>query len=345
LRAAGFIPIGRTNMTEFAFSGLGLNKHYGTPANPYDRKTRRIPGGSSSGAAVSVADQMACAGLGTDTGGSCRIPAALCGIVGFKPTARRVPLQGTYPLSTSLDSIGPLAASVQCCAIMDAVLAGESEWRLPAVSLTGLRFGVPQSVVLDGMEEPVARSFANALSALSNAGARVTDIALPELLELADINRKGGLSAAEAYALHRERLPAHSPGYDSRVLTRILRGKEQDAADYIQLLQARADFIRRLTAATAQFDALVMPTTPIVAPPIEELERSDEAYVRANTLALRNPSIINFLDGCAISIPCHDPGDFPAGLMLAGAQGTDRRVLTIAAAIERLMNPQALIAR
>jgi aspartyl-tRNA(Asn)/glutamyl-tRNA(Gln) amidotransferase subunit A len=343
LRAAGFIPIGRSNMTEFAFSGLGLNKHYGTPANPHDRKTRRIPGGSSSGAAVSVTDQMAHAGLGTDTGGSCRIPAALCGIVGFKPTARRVPLQGTYPLSTSLDSIGPLARSVQCCAILDAVLAGEPEWKLPDFPLKGLRFAVPKSFVLEDLEPTVARSFSNALSALSEAGAQITNLPLLELLELPSINLKGGLSAPEAYALHRERIGKHAAGYDPRVLSRILRGKEQDAADYLQLLKLRVDFIRRVTAATAPFDAMLMPTTPIVAPPIAALEQ-DEEYVRFNMLALRNPSVVNFLDGCAISIPCHDPGDLPVGLMIVGAHGADRRLLAIAAAIEKLGVPRALLA-
>jgi aspartyl-tRNA(Asn)/glutamyl-tRNA(Gln) amidotransferase subunit A len=335
LRAAGFIPIGRTNMTEFAFSGLGLNPHYDTPANPHDRRSRRIPGGSSSGAAVSVTDGMAYVGLGTDTGGSCRIPAAMCGIVGFKPTARRVPLQGAYPLSASLDSIGPLAASVQCCATVDAVLANEARAELPTVSLRGLRFAVPQSFVLDDVDDVVGRAFAHTLNSIAATGARITEIPLTELLELPQINRKGGLSPPEALAHHRDRLEKSGAEYDPRVVSRILRGQEQDAADYIRLTQARADFIRRVSAVTDEFDAMLMPTTPMVAPLISAL-KSDEAYWRANMLALRNPSIINFLDGCSISIPCQDPDDLPAGLMISAPAGSDRRLLAIAAEVEKL---------
>src|SRR6195256_789288 len=262
LRAAGFIPIGRTNMTEFAFSGLGINPHYGTPLNPYDRAAGRIPGGSSSGAAVSVTDGMAFGALGTDTGGSCRIPAALCGIVGFKPTARRVPLTGAFPLSTSLDSIGPLAATVDCCARLDAVLAGEPWLGLPPCQLDGLRMAVPQTMVLDGVEPAVARAFDAALTALRKAGARIVDIPLRELAELAQINAKGGLAAAQSYAIHRALIAKAEKMYDPRVITRLLRGQEQDAADYIDLVSARADFIRRLAAVTAPYDALAMPTLP-----------------------------------------------------------------------------------
>src|SRR5712675_744559 len=178
LRAAGFIPIGRTNMTEFAFSGLGINPHYDTPRNPYDRQAGRIPGGSSSGAAVSVTDGMALGALGTDTGGSCRIPAALCGIVGYKPTADRVPTTGAFPLSTSLDSIGPLAASVACCAALDAILAGEPADDLAPFPLAGLRLALPQTMVLENVEPAVARAFDSALAALGKAGARIVDIAL-----------------------------------------------------------------------------------------------------------------------------------------------------------------------
>ncbi|HEY8538152.1 MAG TPA: amidase [Steroidobacteraceae bacterium] len=333
---AGFIPIGRTNMTEFAYSGLGLNCHYGTPANPFDRATRRIPGGSSSGAAVSITDSMAFAALGTDTGGSCRIPAAMCGIVGFKPTARRVPLAGTFPLSPSLDSIGPLANSVECCAIVDAVLAGESHEPLAAVPLHGLRFAVPQTLVLDDIEEYVGNTFARALSRLSAQGADIVETPLELLGELPELNRKGGLAAPEAYATHREWIAQHSDAYDPRVLTRILRGKEQDAADYIQLLRARADFIERMSSALMGFDAMLMPTVPIVAPPMAGLE-DNAAYVRTNALVLRNPALVNFMDGCAISIPCHDPGDAPVGLMVATLGGRDPQLLAIASGIERVV--------
>jgi aspartyl-tRNA(Asn)/glutamyl-tRNA(Gln) amidotransferase subunit A len=338
LRAAGFIPIGRTNMTEFAFSGLGINPHHGTPSNAYDRKAGRIPGGSSSGAAVSITDGMALGALGTDTGGSCRIPAALCGIVGFKPTAHRVPTAGAFPLSTSLDSIGPLAATVACCAALDAVLAGEPVADLSPFPLTGLRMAVPQTMVLENIEPAVARAFESALAALRKAGARIVDIPLRELAELPQINAKGGLAAAEAYAIHRRYIVNSEKMYDPRVLVRILRGQEQDAADYVELVNARAGFIRRVAAMTAPYDALVMPTVPVTAPRLADLA-ADDAYRSANFLVLRNPSIANFLDRCSISIPCHQAGDAPVGLMLIGEQGADRRLLAIAAAIEAVVSP------
>jgi len=341
LRAAGFIPIGRTNMTEFAFSGIGINPHYGTPSSPYDRGSRRIPGGSSSGAAVSVSDAMALGAIGTDTGGSCRIPAAFCGIVGFKPTASRVPTQGAFPLSTSLDSVGPLAATVACCAALDAVLAGEPVEELAPFPLDALRMAVPQTMVLDNVEPPVAHAFERALTRLRDKGARIVDLPLRELDELRGINAKGGIVTAEAYALHRPLIAKGEKMYDPRVVTRILRGREQDAADYIDLLNARADFTRRVSAIAARFDTLVMPTVPMPAPRMADLE-PDDAYRRINMLVLRNPSIANFLDACSISIPCHRAGEAPAGLMLFGKHGSDRRLLSIAAAIENVVSPAVI---
>ena len=338
LRAAGFIPIGRTNMTEFAFSGLGVNPHYDTPRNPYDRKTGRIPGGSSSGAAVSVTDGMAMAALGTDTGGSCRIPAALCGIVGFKPTATRVPTAGTMPLSQTLDSIGPLAPTVACCAVIDAVLAGQSPGELEAFPLDGLRLAVPQTLVLDGLDRDVSGAFAAALSALSGAGVRIVDIPLRELAELAQVNRKGGFVTAEAYAVHRPLMKVKGKDYDPFVLARIERGKEQDAADYIELQWVREEMIRRLNEITAPYDALLMPTVPIIAPTLRDLGRADAARI-ANAMLLRNPSLVNFFDRCAISLPCHKAGDAPVGLTLVGETGADRKLLSIAAAVEKLVAP------
>ncbi len=336
LRAAGFIVIGRTNMTEFAFSGLGVNPHYGTPLNPWDRAARRIPGGSSSGAAVSVTDGMAFGAVGTDTGGSCRIPAALCGIVGFKPTARRVPMAGTYPLSSSLDSIGPLGSSVACCASLDAVLANEAPIESGSLAASDLRLGVLTNYVTDGLDNVVASNFDWAVRALMNAGVRLTDVVLPELGELPGINRKGGLSAAEAYALHRTRLSTEASKYDPRVATRILRGREQDAADYIDLQNMRAGFIERVSRHLGKFDAVLMPTTPITAPALSDLA-ADEDYARINALVLRNTSIVNFLDGCAVSIPCHSPGTAPVGLSLFGLRNSDRLVLSAAAEVEAIV--------
>jgi aspartyl-tRNA(Asn)/glutamyl-tRNA(Gln) amidotransferase subunit A len=338
LRAAGLVIVGRTNMTEFAYSGLGLNPHYGTPANPFDRPSGRVPGGSSSGAAVSVTDGMACGAVGTDTGGSCRIPAAFCGIVGFKPTARRVPQGGAFPLSITLDSIGPLAPTTDCCAALDAVLAGEAQHPLGTLPLAGLSFAVPQSYVMNDLDTHVSGDFARACAQLAQAGAELHDVALRELEELPHINRKGGFAAAEAYALHREHLEARADEYDPRVSKRILRGRDLDEADYQELRQARADFIRRLDQQLAAFDAVLMPTTPIIAPTFAELS-SDDAYGRVNLLVLRNPSVANFLDRCAISIPCHRAGAAPVGLMLMGAHGADRRLLAISAAAEAHVSP------
>jgi len=336
LRAAGFVVIGRTNMTEFAFSGLGMNPSYGTPLNPWDRATGRIPGGSSSGAAVSITDAMAFGALGTDTGGSCRIPAAMCGIVGFKPTASRVPMGGTYPLSPSLDSIGPLANSVACCAALDAVLAGRPFDPVSGLTAGDLHLGVLTSYVTDGLDKVVADNFERALRALTKAGATLTDVSLPELAQLPEINRNGGISSAESYAHHRARLAQEAERYDPRVLIRILRGREQDAADYIDLLNIRANFTARVARRLGKFTAVLMPTIPITAPALSDLAK-DDAYVRANGLALRNPSIVNFIDGCAISVPCHDPGTAPVGLSLFGLRNTDTQLLSAAAVVEPIV--------
>ncbi len=336
LRAAGFVVIGRTNMTEFAFSGLGLNPNYGTPLNPWDRATGRIPGGSSSGAAVSISDGMAYGALGTDTGGSCRIPAAMCGIVGFKPTASRVPLAGAFPLSSSLDSIGPLAHSVDCCATFDAVLSGQGFEPIPHLAATDLNLGVLTNYVTEGLEKTVADHFERALGALAEAGVKLTDIELPELAELPVINRKGGISAAESYAVHRSRIANDAARYDPRVLIRIMRGREQDAADYIDLLNMRMDLTTRIARRIRKFDAVLMPTLPIVAPILAELT-SDDAYVKANGLALRNPSIVNFIDGCAITLPCHEPGTAPVGISLFGLANRDAELLSSARVIEPIV--------
>lgn len=338
LRQAGFVVIGRTNMTEFAFSGLGLNPHHGTPASPWDRAARRIPGGSSSGAAVSVADGMAFAGIGSDTGGSCRIPAAFCGIVGYKPTAASVPREGAFPLSKTLDSIGPLANSVACCRALHEIMSGAALSGEVPGSLEGLRIAVPQTVALDGLDEHVAASFARALETLSKAGAIISEAPFARFAEVARMNAKGGFAAAEAYAHHRGLIEAKGDGYDPRVRVRVLRGRSQDAADYIELLQARDAFVAAMRVEVSAFDALAMPTVPVIAPTIAELAADDEAYTRANLLILRNSSLINMMDGCAISLPMHRAGEAPAGLMLARAGGQDAALFAIAAAAEAALS-------
>ncbi len=337
LIAAGAVIVGRTNMTEFAFSGLGLNPHYGTPVNPWDRATRRIPGGSSSGAAVSVTDGMAALAIGSDTGGSVRIPSALCGLAGFKPTQRRVPTEGALPLSTSLDSIGPLAASVRCCALTDAVLAGQPPVPPPARALRDARLAVPETVVLDGLEPPVAAAFETALARLSAAGARIRHIAVPEFAELGRLHARGTLAGAEAWAWHRHLLARRAAEYDPRVGLRLQGGAQMSAADYIDLLAARRRWIAQVEARAAGFDALLLPTVPVLAPRIDALQASDEAYFAANALILRNPTLINFLDGCALSLPCQAPGEAPVGLMLAAAGGQDHALLGLGEAVEQAL--------
>ncbi len=330
LRAAGAVIVGSTNMSEFAFSGVGFNPHYGTPGNPADRT--RVPGGSSAGAAVSVADRMAVAALGTDTGGSVRIPAAVCGIVGFKPTARRVPIDGVIPLSTSLDSIGPLANSVEDCAIVDAVFAAEPIHVPEPMPLGGLRLAVPKHFVMDDLDPTVAKAFERALTALAATGVRIDHIDLPQLDELPTINAKGGFAASEAYAWHKELIARRGNMYDPFVAPRIMRGKEMTAADYIKLLGERTDLCRRVSAITSNYDAVAMPTCAIVAPTLDEVSTA-EGFTKKNLLLLRNTSVGNFLDRCGISLPCHAAGELPVGFMLMGEAMADKRVLAMARSV------------
>jgi len=333
LRRAGFVVIGRTNMTEFAYSGMGINPHYGTPKSAWQRNVGHVPGGSSSGAAVSVADGMAHGALGTDTGGSCRIPAAYNGIVGFKPTQRRVPLDGGVPLSFTLDSFGPLARTVACCAVLDAVLANEAIVPLQPRPIKGMRLAVPTTVALDELDDEVARTFERALETLSRQGALIERIEVPEFLDVGVMNAKGGFAAAESYAWHRYLIAGSGDVYDPRVSSRILRGESISAADYIDLLNARKSLIARTTVRLAPYDAVVMPTTANTPPRIADLA-DDKAFTKANLLSLRNCTLINMIDGCGISLPAHRQGEVPVGLMLAAPGGADRRIFELAAGME-----------
>ncbi|HUQ76754.1 MAG TPA: amidase [Burkholderiales bacterium] len=337
LRAAGAIFLGRTNMVEFAFGGVGLNPHFGTPRNPWDRKAGRVPGGSSSGAAVGQADGMSVMALGSDTRGSIRGPAALCGITGWKPTARRVPRDGAFPLSFTLDSVGPLANTVACCATYDAVLAGEPATPLPALDAKGLRLLVPRSSALEDLDAEVARAFSGALTRFSKLGARVEEVAVPAFDRQAEYFKGGGYAGAEAYYIHRHYLDRLDE-YDPRVGKRILLAKEFSAMDYIALGDLRAQFMREIETLAAPFDAIVMPAVACLAPTIAQTEASLDDYVRWNMRILRNPGLINFLDGCAASLPCHEPGAGPVGLMVCGTAGTDRHTLAVAAALERALS-------
>jgi len=334
LRAAGAIIIAKTNMTEFAYSGIGTNPHFGTPGNPADRK--RVPGGSSSGAVVAAADGMCEISIGTDTGGSCRIPGALCGIVGYKPSRQRIPTEGAFPLSYSIDSIGPIARSVEACAKSDAVMAGERFESSDPVSLAGLRVGIVQGFALENLDETVAKRFRHVLDMLKRAGARLSDEILAELDGMARVNSKGGVQPAEAFTVHRELLSRRADSVDPNVRARLERGRNISAADYIDMIRGRARLIASMEARIADIDVLVLPTTPIVAPTMTEVAAPDE-FARKNAMLLRNTVVANFFDLCAISLPMPREGDLPTGLMLVGRNGSDHRLFRIATAVERLL--------
>jgi len=336
LRAAGAILLGRTNMVEFAFGGVGLNPHYGTPRNPWDRAAGRVPGGSSSGAAVAQAEGMCVMALGTDTRGSIRAPAALCGVAGWKPTARRVPREGAFPLSFTLDSVGPLANSVACCAAYDAVLAAEPAAELPALDVRGLRLLLPRSSALADLDPDVERAFDAALRRFSGRGALIDERAVPAFDRQAEYFKGGGYAGAEAYQIHRPYLDRLAE-YDPRVGQRLLLGKDISGPDYVALGELRAAYMREIAAVAAPYDAILMPTVPCVAPTIAQTEASMDDYVRWNMRILRNTGLVNFLDGCAASLPCHEPGSAPVGLTVCGTANADRHTLAVAAALERAL--------
>lgn len=339
LRRAGAAFVGRTNMVEFAFSGVGVNPHFGTPVNACASDVPRIPGGSSSGAAVSVATGAAFIGLGSDTGGSIRIPAALNGIVGFKNTARLVPTAGAVPLSTTLDTVCALTRSTS-----DAILAHELLAQRPvtrsSAPLRAYRLGVATTMMLEGLDATVAQAWQRTLKTLRKGGARIDDVALPELNELPQIQASGGFSAAESYAWHHRLLERKAKTYDPRVAARIQRGATMSACDYLELLDARRNWIDKMEAAMQGFDAILSPTVAMVAPPLAELTpgvERDARFFQINATLLRNTSAINMLDGCAISIPCQVAGELPVGLMVWAGAMRDDLVLNIAFQIEQLL--------
>ncbi|MCP1437242.1 aspartyl-tRNA(Asn)/glutamyl-tRNA(Gln) amidotransferase subunit A [Erwinia persicina] len=332
LNRAGAAIVGKTNMTEFAFSGLGINPHYGTPANPWRREEKRIPGGSSSGAAVAVADGLCLGAIGTDTGGSVRIPAALCGLTGFKPGASRIDQAGTLPLAPSLDSIGVIAHDVRSCWLLDSIIA-EKPLEMRESDLRHARFAVPQTRVLDDLDRDVAQAWQYALDLLREAGATLVALPLTELDELNTLNARGGITAYEAWQWHQRTALARPEAYDPQVLMRLQRGSQLTEQDAAELYQQRAAWQRRINTALEGFDALLMPTVPKIAPTIASLDEP-QRYMEINALMLRNTSVINMLDGCAISLPCHPAGHAPVGLSLAAVHGDDARLISWAVAVE-----------
>jgi aspartyl-tRNA(Asn)/glutamyl-tRNA(Gln) amidotransferase subunit A len=333
LRAGGAVIVAKTNMTEFAFSGVGINPHYGTPGNPADRA--RIPGGSTSGGAVAVADGMCEIAIGSDTGGSTRIPGALCGLVGFKPSRQRISTAGAFPLSQSMDSIGPIARSVADCFKADVVMARDDDAPLEPAPLANLRIGIAQGMPIENLDDTVAKRFPRAIDALEKAGCRLSNEKLALIDGMIQINSRGGIQPAEAFTVHRDRLDRRGPDIDQNVRMRLERARGIGAADYIAMVNERATLIASMDARLADIDVLAMPTTPIVAPTIEEMTPAD-VFARKNAMLLRNTSMWNFFDCCAISLPLPREGGLPTGLMLVARNGHDRRLFRVAAAVEKL---------
>ncbi len=337
LRDAGAVVLGKTNMSEFAFSGVGINPHHGTPANPCDAAQERVPGGSSSGAAVSVALGLAEVGIGTDTGGSIRIPAALCGLVGYKSTQVRIPRTGVMELSRTLDTVGSITRSVRACLVVDAVL---SQQPLPtdAANLRGLRFAVPQTLMMDDVDATVGQAFARTLRRISAAGAQVVEIPFTALGDIAALSLPGGFSPIEGYAAHHVRLERGAHQIDHRVVARMMLGKGISAQDYLELHNRRHAWIAAAEQTLHGFDAMLCPTVPMVAPLTQPLLQDDEAFFKVNRLLLRNPSAINYMDGCAWSLPSHEAGELPVGLMVSGVARQDAHLARVALALETLIN-------
>lgn len=340
LAAAGMVSVGRTNLSEFAFSGLGINPHYGTPANAASTDVPRIPGGSSSGSAVAVASGLVPVAIGTDTGGSIRIPAALNGIVGYKATRDRYAMKGVFPLAASLDSLGPLCRTVQDAVWVDAAMRGLVHPEIDRGEVEGLTLVVPRTVMFDGAEPAVVEAFEAALARLADAGVSIEHREVPLFAEVFELSaRHGALVTAEAFALHRERLAGPDAArMDPRVVVRTRMGEKTGMVDYLALIAARRDMIAAFSAMLGPRTLLAHPTLPHVAPPIAPLLTDDALFVDTNFRTLRNTLVGNFLDGCGISIPC-GTGDagMPVGFLLSAPQGEDRRLLSAALAAEPII--------
>ncbi|UDL88263.1 amidase [Mesorhizobium sp. PAMC28654] len=336
LRQAGAVIIGKTNMTEFAFTAIGDNQHYGTPGNARDAS--RIAGGSSSGAGVSVGEGTSEISIGSDTGGSIRIPASLNGVVGFKPTARRVPLAGAFPLSGTLDSIGPLARTVAQCAFTDAVIAGEVPTALAPIGLSGLRVGIPRGVLFENTESEVAAAFEHCFGKIERAGAGISDLSIDDLIaDLRAVTKRGSIAAMEGAEVHADWLAAGaSVPVDPHVSGPLSRAAMLPAPLYIRSLRRRTALVAAMDERLSSVDVLALPTTPVTAPSIVSMAEDVELRDHIEGLLLRNTQVANQFDLCAISLPM--PGTaLPAGLMLVARSGHDGHLLRVAAEVEALL--------
>ncbi len=339
LDRAGMVFVGKTNLTEFAFSGLGLNPHFGTPHNPHDPATPRAPGGSSSGSAVAVAADIVPCAIGTDTGGSVRVPSAFNGLTGYKSSEGRIGKGGVVALSVTLDTVGPIARSVEDCVLLDMAMRDAAVSGVTRRDAGALHAFVPETYVLDDLEPAVAKNFERALDALGRAGARIERGPCPIFDEIVALTAAhGGLSSAEAYAEYRAILDGpEATRMDRRVAARMLPGKAMSALDLLTVQQARAR-LRREMAALLDGRLMLMPTTPNVAPEIAPLEADDELYHRINLRGLRNTLMGNFLDMPGVAMPTGtDAGGMPTSILLSGIARDDERVLGFAHGVERVL--------
>jgi aspartyl-tRNA(Asn)/glutamyl-tRNA(Gln) amidotransferase subunit A len=344
LRAAGVLFFGRTNMSEFAFSGIGKNPHYGTPLSIWDRATRRLPGGSSSGSAVAVAEGIVAAALGSDTAGSCRVPAAFNGVVGVKPSFGRMSLNGIYPLSPTLDAPGPLAVDVDSCFILDQLMCAQvkPDERLPlliAADTTALKLVIPEARVMEDLDDEVRVAFERAVEILRTAGVSIRQAAMPVLDHCDDFFRESPVVSYEVWQQHREMLEQHLDEYDPFVGQRMAAGAEISATEQQSRYRERNELVASFDQQfeSLQIDALLYPSVACIPPAIAETDDEDNAR-RVNLRCLRNTATVNYFDGCSISLPCHQPGDAPVGLMLSAGNGSDEKLYQIAAAVEKTLH-------
>jgi aspartyl-tRNA(Asn)/glutamyl-tRNA(Gln) amidotransferase subunit A len=340
LRAVGLLFFGRTNMSEFAFSGIGKNPHYGTPLSIWDRETGRLPGGSSSGSAVAVAEGIVAAALGSDTAGSCRIPAAFNGVVGVKPSHGRMSLKGIFPLSPTLDAPGPIAVDVDSCFILDQLMCGrlkpdEPLPRIPTANPESLKLLIPDARVMEDLDDEVRIAFERSIEALRTAGIDIRQAPMPVLDDCDDLFLERPLVIREVWQFHRQMLEQHLDEYDPFVGLRMSAGAdisdEEQQARYRERQQIVDNFNQQF--ASLEVDALLYPTVACIPPAISETDDDDNAR-RVNLRCLRNTATVNYFDGCSISLPCHRPGEAPVGLMLSATNGADDRLYQLAAAIE-----------
>ena len=339
LMQAGAVTVGKLNLTEFAFSVLGLNPHYGTPSNAWSNGAPRVPGGSSSGCAVAVALGLVPIAVGTDTSGSVRVPAAFNGIIGFKPSGNRWPLGGCFPLSETLDTAGVLCRTVSDAVIVDAAARNLTVPSIGPGAIAGLRLVVPTNAVWEGAEPAVIANAEAALQRFFNAGAIIDCQAIPAFEALLALNvRCGMLVTAEAFRLHEHRLAVDAPRMDRRVAARLQAGAAIGPDAEAEVRSARPRLIAELEELFDGNTLLAFPAVPHTAPLTAGLEEDDALFAATNMKTMRNTMLGNFFDWCSISIPSgFDEKGLPTALLLSGGPGRDDHLLACALAAEPLI--------